>query len=121
MSFDCPSCQTNGSLEIITGVDLASDERSDEIAIQIIECKHCGKRGMGIYEESRRGALNEEHWSHTGYWLNEDSKIQLELLLGACTGNNAEESLKTLTKYYKNKFVDSPVQVDWNSGFEIRK
>ncbi len=121
MGFDCPHCQTTGSLQIITGVDLPSDERSDEIAIQTIECSHCGKHGMAIYEESRRGALDEDHWSHTGFWLNENSKTRLDLLLKDCTGTNAEESIKILNGIYKNKFVGSRVEVDWNSGFEIEK
>lgn len=121
MAFYCPNCQTKEALQIMSNVDLPADERSDEIAIQIIECQHCGKRGMGIYEESRRGAMEEEHWSHTGYWLDFDAKIQLDLLLETCTGVNSKKSMKTLIEYYKNKFAGSPIQVDWNSGFVIEK
>jgi hypothetical protein len=71
MSFECPECTRVGSLGIVASIDLPSDVRSDEIVLQVLKCGACGFRGMAIYEESRRGALDIDTWEHTGYRVSE--------------------------------------------------
>ena len=68
MPFECPRCSQIDSLAIVESIELPSDVRSDDIALQILECEACGFRGLAVYEESRRGALESEAWEHTGYW-----------------------------------------------------
>jgi hypothetical protein len=67
MAFTCPRCQRHGGLEIKHRLELPRDARSDEITLQVVRCGQCGFEGLAVYEESRRGALDGESWSHTGY------------------------------------------------------
>ncbi len=67
MPFVCPECMTRGTLKITHSIELPSDSRSDEIAVQIVRCSHCKFRGVAVYEESRRGALDSESVDHRGY------------------------------------------------------
>ena len=67
MPFHCPECTASGSLRITSKLELPPDGRSDEITLQLVECSHCGFAGIAIYEESRRGALDSDSFSHTGY------------------------------------------------------
>ena len=66
MSFVCPECR-GASLEIGPRMQLPSDSRSDDIAVQVLQCARCDFRGVAIYEESRRGA--SDSWQHFGYHL----------------------------------------------------
>lgn len=65
--FICPACKEK-SLAIIKSLDLGPDKRSDEVAIQCVECQNCEFKGIAIYEESRRGA--SESINHYGYKIN---------------------------------------------------
>jgi hypothetical protein len=56
-----------GGLTITHRLELPPDARSDEITLQVVRCMQCGFEGLAAYEESRRGALDSESWSHTGY------------------------------------------------------
>jgi hypothetical protein len=67
MPFVCPECRTPGSLKITHRIELPSDSRSDEIAVQIVKCSRCPFHGVAVYEESRRGALDSESVDHYGY------------------------------------------------------
>ena len=71
MGFLCPDC-TRETLRIIKKIELPSDSRSDEISLQVIQCNKCGLLGVAIYEESRRGSLISESYSHIGYLLPEE-------------------------------------------------
>ncbi len=62
--FKCPDCGKL-ALTIVKSLDLGADERSDEVAIQCVECTLCGFKALSIYEESRRGA--SESVNHYGY------------------------------------------------------
>ncbi len=66
MPFQCPECSTK-TLKITHKLELPPDSRSDEITLQIIECSGCGFGGIAVYEESRRGALDDDSFDHTGY------------------------------------------------------
>ena len=63
---------------------MPSDSRSDEIAIQIVKCSHCGFAGIAVYEESRRGALDSESFDHTGYHVNAGELKTLEDAIKQC-------------------------------------
>jgi hypothetical protein len=65
--FTCPRCHTPGGLRITHRLELPPDARSDEITLQVVRCSHCRFEGLAVYEESRRGALDHESFSHTGY------------------------------------------------------
>lgn len=66
MTFYCPACKAP-RLEITGGMALPPDNRSDEIMIQVLACGNCEFRAAGVYEESRRGSLDDEAWEHTGF------------------------------------------------------
>jgi len=66
MSFLCPTC-SQPHLKITAVLELPSDSRSDEIALQIVKCARCGFAGIAVYEESRRGALDSQSFDHTAY------------------------------------------------------
>ena len=83
MSFYCPDCQ-RPTLEIGLRMELPSDSRSDEIAVQIVTCSACGFAGVGVYEESRRGALDSESWDHTVYRMPPAALEQLRQALRRC-------------------------------------
>jgi hypothetical protein len=82
MGFPCPDCA--GALEIGSSIELGADARSDEIALQLIRCTACAFRGIAVYQESRRGALDEECSEHIGYRLAPPVLERLEGLLAAC-------------------------------------
>ena len=66
MVFVCPRCR-GGSLTITARIELPPDSRSDEIAVQTLNCSGCGFAGLGVYEESRRGRLDADSVHHRGY------------------------------------------------------
>ena len=84
MPFQCPDCTTSGSLRITARLELPSDSRSDEIALQIVECTRCGFAGLAVYEESRRGALDEELVDHTGHHVSTATVKALRQAIRAC-------------------------------------
>ena len=84
MAFVCPECIIRGSLKITHSMELPSDSRSDEIAVQIVECSHCKFRGAAVYEESRRGALDSESVDHRGYKVKKTDLKSLTDKIKAC-------------------------------------
>ena len=88
MAFACPKCSIDDSLVIVIGIELAPDSRSDEIVIQVLQCGRCGFRGLAVYEESRRGALDSEAWEHTGYQVEEDVVNTIAGLIDNCPDRN---------------------------------
>lgn len=67
MPFTCPDCRIKTALEIRQSLELTSDARSDEIMLQVVECRQCSFTGLAVYEESRRGPLDAELNEHIGY------------------------------------------------------
>ena len=88
MAFACPKCSIDDSLVIVIAIELAPDSRSDEIVIQVLQCGRCGFRGLAVYEESRRGALDSEAWEHTGYQVEEDVVNTIAGLINHCPDRN---------------------------------
>ncbi|HYH81950.1 MAG TPA: hypothetical protein VEX86_19245 [Longimicrobium sp.] len=85
MPFACPECADPGSLAIAASIELPSDSRSDEIAVQIVGCARCGFRAAAVYEESRRGSLDAEAVDHAGYRMAGERLDDLSALIGACS------------------------------------
>ena len=67
MAFTCPKCLKSGSLAIEIAIEMPPDGRSDEITLQALVCSSCDFRGLAVYQESRRGALDSVAWEHIGY------------------------------------------------------
>jgi hypothetical protein len=84
MPFRCPECSTPKSLKIAHSLELSLDSRSDEITLQIVECSRCHFAGIAVYEESRRGALDDESFHHTGYHVDADDLRALKAMLVRC-------------------------------------
>ena len=83
MGFQCPEC-SNKTLKIIYRIELPSDARSDEITLQVIRCVGCNFKGIAIYEESRRGALDSETIDHYGYTLDSQELKSIKALIKRC-------------------------------------
>lgn len=73
MGFSCPACKRAEDLAIRAAIALPSDSRSDEIYLQLTRCNQCGFEAVAVYEESRRGALDQEAFQHVGYFLGRES------------------------------------------------
>ncbi len=58
-------------------VDVNPDDKYDEIALRIINCQTYPLKIIGIYKESRRGALNGETVHHVGYRARDEQISQL--------------------------------------------
>jgi hypothetical protein len=83
MPFVCPQCSAK-SLKVTSSIELPPDSRSDEIALQTVECSRCGFAGIAVYEESRRGALSSESFDHTGYCLSADDLKRVRSSIQRC-------------------------------------
>lgn len=83
-AFVCPGCLHPQGLAIKASLQLPADARSDEIAVQVVACEACGFRGVAVYEESRRGALDSDSWEHTGYRVDALDVERLASLIAAC-------------------------------------
>ena len=84
MAFACPDCGDPASLRITSSIELPPDRRSDEIALQVVECARCGFRAAAVYEESRRGSLDSESVDHVGYCVAKETFESLAALIDAC-------------------------------------
>jgi hypothetical protein len=87
MSFICPQCSA-ASLNITSCLELEGDNRSDDITLQLIACAACDFRGVAVYEESRRGALDSECADHYGYQVSEAAVQSLKILIEACPNSS---------------------------------
>ena len=85
MPFQCPECSSSPrSLKIEARIELPPDSRSDEIALQIVVCSRCHFSGIAVYEESRRGALDSESFTHVGYRVSAESVSKLRRMIRQC-------------------------------------
>lgn len=75
--FFCPACKSANGINIIKSADIGADKDFDEVALQLIECKECGRKGLALYQESRRGRLDDESVTHTGYWLDSPDRFSI--------------------------------------------
>lgn len=84
MPFSCPKCGVPDSLQITARLELPPDDLWDELTLQVVACSTCRFRGLALYTESRRGALDSECWQHTGYCENADEVGRVERLIQRC-------------------------------------
>jgi len=83
MSFRCPQCKTNNTLEIIQSIELPPDRRCDEISLQVVACSACTFRGLAVYEEFLNGA-ETDLWKHVGYWVSRDAVESVLQAMRSC-------------------------------------
>ena len=81
--FVCPKCQA-ASLAIGACIDFEPDSRSDDITLQLVSCSRCGLEAVAVYEESRRGRLDSEASSHTGYFGNRATLKSIKDAIASC-------------------------------------
>jgi hypothetical protein len=85
MGLVCPECHApGGTLAITAKIELPPDSRSDEITLQIIRCSKCHFDAIAAYEESRRGGLDDDHYSHTGYSIDAADLKEVRKLIRRC-------------------------------------
>lgn len=84
MALLCPECERAG-LKVVASLELGSDARSDETALQVVECPNCGFQGAAVYEESRRGVLDDESVIHTAWQGTEAATNAIRRLIASCT------------------------------------
>ena len=84
MPRGCGVCKTTNALKIVQTLVLPPDSRSDDIILQVIKCAQCGFKGLAVYEESRRGALDSESWSHTAYRVASQDLKSVVAAIRAC-------------------------------------
>jgi hypothetical protein len=77
-------CERRRVLQIRQRIELPPDGRSDEIALQIVRCDRCGFGGIAVYQESRRGALDDESFDHTGYQVSAQDLSQIHRAISRC-------------------------------------
>jgi hypothetical protein len=123
MGLICPACSLD-SLTITSKIELPPNERSDEVTLQLIECKKCGFQGVAVYEESRRGKIDSDTFSHRGYTVSSELLNKIKEMINHCPDqNNARCRCKT-----HRHFIDLYRAGNWdwleehrkNKSFEIR-
>lgn len=104
MSLICPECE-RPYLKVTKSVDIAPDDKWDEIAVQTIKCSSCGFEGIAVYRESRRGPMGQELVHHIGYKADKGTiaKVKKDL---------QSKRVKAPEKYTEG--------IDWKSQFGIR-
>jgi hypothetical protein len=84
MSFQCPQCGGNKSLQVAKSIELPADARSDEISLQLLRCRECRYESLAIYEASSRGALASESIDHYGYRAERSVIRSISVLIDRC-------------------------------------
>jgi hypothetical protein len=71
-------------LRVEEALELGSDDRSDEVTLQIVMCAGCGLESVALYEESRRGALDEEAVHHAAFPADEEALADVRSMIASC-------------------------------------
>jgi hypothetical protein len=82
--FLCPECSTPKGLQTTAMIELPPDSRSDDIALQVLECSQCGFAAIAVYEESRRGAFGTESIDHRGYRVSAEDVERVRETIKRC-------------------------------------
>ena len=124
MPFACPKCLRSDSLTIGETLHLPSDARSDDIILQLVSCQRCHFRGAAVYEESRRGGLDSEHWTHIGYRLKLSEQQWLKDRLEHCPAPRDSHCDCSTHRLLGNRNEygrwQLPATVDWSDTFPMR-
>ncbi len=83
MPLRCPTCGA-GALRIDAAIELGSDARSDEVALQVVSCSTCGLEAVAVYEESRRGALDDESVNHAAFPSDAEALAEVRRVIRSC-------------------------------------
>lgn len=84
MPQGCGVCKATNAIKVLQTLVLPPDSRSDDIILQVVKCARCGFKGLAVYEESRRGALDSESWSHTAYRVASKELKTIAAAIRAC-------------------------------------
>jgi len=114
MVFVCPKCKQK-ALKISSSLELPSDSRSDEISLQILECNKCDFKSLGVYEESKRGAIDSYSFNHQGYIVNYEVLELFREKINECNQPKNSKCSCSVHKYF-NRVNDS---ARWNFLEEI--
>ena len=82
-AFLCPQCR-ECSLMISAHLEIPPDRDWDEITLQLVDCANCGLGALGVFHESRRGRLDSDTWSHTGYRLDPQDLQRVAMIIANC-------------------------------------
>jgi hypothetical protein len=83
MPLQCPECES-ARLQIEHALELGADERSDEVTLQIVHCAACDMEAVAVYEEARRGALEDESTLHSAFPTDEEALGELMDIFASC-------------------------------------
>jgi len=116
MPFQCPSCEGN-SLEITFSLELPPNNLDDEAALQTVKCRGCDFLAIAVYRESRRGRLDSESWSHSGYEVSAETlEPLLETLLQCPSPRDRRCQCPTHIRFGTQAWIN-PAQ----HGMDVRK
>lgn len=87
--WNCPRCQSP-KLETVAALQLEGDAWNDEISLQWAICE-CGFKAVLVYEESRRGSLDHDCWSHIGHPISTPDWDATMRWLGLCPSNQERD------------------------------
>lgn len=103
--FTCPQCQQN-QLTIELATDIEPDEYNDEARLQTTVCKNCDYQGIAIYQESHRGTLDDNNFSHTGYNVPEELYNKIKNDIQSNQTKNINEYLANPTPNFKMELTE---------------
>ena len=122
MAFVCPECH-RPRLRIADRLELGSDSRSDDVSVQTVQCGGCRFEAIAIYEESRRGALDSEHFSHIGYRISPDGLNSLKSALQGCRNRRNSRcncaTHRALRRADRREREDALPGVHWDQPFPM--
>jgi len=71
-------------MQMKAAIELPPDGRSDEITLSVCECPLCKAMAVTVYQESRRGSLDDDSSEVAGYRLQAKDYSLLVDLIGRC-------------------------------------
>lgn len=83
MAVSCPRCAATET-DAVRVLELPPDVLSDEITLFVKRCPACDHRFLGVYQESRRGALGDEHWNYQSMACTRTAWERLNGLIARC-------------------------------------
>ncbi len=102
-------------------MELGPDERSDEVTLQIVRCAACGLAAVAVYEESRRGALDDESVFHAAFPTDEDALDEMRDIFASCRAPENPDCQCRGHQRAREMLEErlEPVGVDWENPMPI--
>lgn len=82
MATSCPSC--GADVAVPFSIEVGNDGWWDEIVLRVEQCAGCGRRGLGVYRESRRGGWDESDWNDEQFDCPGEVWDALSRLMASC-------------------------------------